>query len=425
MAILLVFVLFGFLVFGMPMYVAVASSTLVALQFTQATPMVIVTRMFGGLDRFALMAIPFFILAAQVMRYGGMARRLINMSEALVGRFAGGLALATILACMFFGAICGSAAATLAAIGGIVFEGLVLNNYGKGFSTGLITSSSCVSLLIPPSVTMIIYAAVSGTSVGALFIAGFGAGMVYALVYAGYSFYYGSKHRAVSSKGKNLREVLVQVKNALWDMGVGVIIMGGIYSGVFTPTEAAAVSAVYAIFVCTVIHRELDFRGLCRAASEAATFTAMVMMMIAAASALSWLLVVGGIPQAFAELVLTTTSSPSLALMMMVSAMLVAGMFMDGSCFILILVPIFGPIVATMGIDFVHFGIVTVLMGAIGMFTPPFGLNIFVAMGITKSKFEEVVSAMWPFIGLSLIIAATIMYFPQISLWLPNILMAR
>lgn len=421
MLVVLFLALFFLIIVSVPLYIVLGGSPLIAFYFSKdLLPLAAIQRMFDGIDKFALMAIPFFILAADVMKNGGMARRIVNLANALVGGFNGGLAFTTVVACMFFGALCGSSPATVAAIGGMLYSPLIQANYGRSFSTGLVTSSSAVALLIPPSITMIVYGAVAGVSVGALFMAGFGAGVVYGLLFVVYSVFYARRHRVILQKKSSLKEILIAFKNAIWDLGVAVIITGGIYGGIFTPTEAAAVSAVYAIFVSMAIHRELDFKGLYQTGLEAARTTAMVMIMIAGASSLSWALLVGGIPQALTTGMLGLTESPALIILMMVIVMLIAGMFMDGTCFVLVLTPLFVPVARSLGIDLVHLGIITVAAASIGMFTPPFGLNLFVATGITKSTFEEVVTGVWPFIGISLITMLIITYVPEISMWLPN-----
>ena len=421
MIVILFVSLFFLLLISAPLYIALAGSSFAAIYFTGGLPPVAaVGRVFAGLDKFALMAIPFFILAAEVMKNGGMSRRIVNMANSLVGGLNGGLAFTTILACMFFGALCGSSPATVAAIGSIVFPPLIKADYGKDFSSGLVTSSSAVALLIPPSITMIVYAVVAGVSVGALFMAGFGAGIVYGLLFAVYSVFYARKRKVILQKKSSFKGILVAFKGAVWDLGVAVIVIGGIYGGVFTPTEAAAISAVYAIFVTMAIHRELSFKGLYKSGFEAAKTISMVMIMIGGASALSWVLIVGGVPQSLGSLILGVTESPWIILLLMVVVMLIAGMFMDGTCFVLVLTPLFVPIARDLGVDLVHLGIITVAAASIGMYTPPFGLNLFVATGITKSTFEEVVRGVWPFIGVSLIVMLIITYVPEISMWLPN-----
>lgn len=423
MLIILVVSLFSLLAIGVPIFIALNGASFLSLSIgTSIPPIAFVQRMFGGLDKFGLMAIPFFIFAANIMNNGGMARRILNLANKLVGGFRAGLALTTIVSCMFFGAMSGSAPATVVAIGSIIFPALIKANYGESFSAGLITSSSSVALLIPPSVTMIVYGAATGVSVGALFMAGIGAGIIYGVCFVLYSILFTRKAGVVVQKKSTLKQIFFSIKDAFWALGVPVIIIGGIYGGVFTPTEAAAVSAAYSIIISMFVYKELDFKELYESGVESAATTAMVMIMIAGASALSWVLTVGGIPQYISGTILGLTESKIAILIAMNIIMLIAGMFVDGVAFILILAPIFLPIALKIGIDPIHLGIIMVANGAIGMFTPPFGLNLFVASGPTGLPFSRIVKGIWPFIAVSILSLIVITYVPVVSMWLPNML---
>lgn len=423
MLIILIVSLFSLLAIGVPIFIALNGASFLSLSIgTSIPPIAFVQRMFGGLDKFGLMAIPFFIFAANIMNNGGMARRILNLANKLVGGFRSGLALTTIVSCMFFGAMSGSAPATVVAIGSIIFPALIKANYGESFSVGLVTSSSSVALLIPPSVTMIVYGAATGVSVGALFMAGIGAGIIYGVCFILYSILFTRKARVVVQEKSTLKQIFFSIKDAFWALGVPVIIIGGIYGGVFTPTEAAAVSAAYSIIISMFVYKELDFKKLYESGVESAATTAMVMIMIAGASALSWVLTVGGIPQYISGTILGVTESKIAILIAMNIIMLIAGMFVDGVAFILILAPIFLPIALKIGIDPIHLGIIMVANGAIGMFTPPFGLNLFVASGPTGLPFSRIVKGIWPFIAVSILSLIVITYVPVVSMWLPNIL---
>lgn len=423
MLIILVVSLFSLLAIGVPIFIALNGASFLSLSIgTSIPPIAFVQRMFGGLDKFGLMAIPFFIFAANIMNNGGMARRILNLANKLVGGFRAGLALTTIVSCMFFGAMSGSAPATVVAIGSIIFPALIKANYGESFSAGLVTSSSSVALLIPPSVTMIVYGAATGVSVGALFMAGIGAGIIYGVCFIIYSILYTRKAKVVVQEKSTLKQIFFSIKDAFWALGVPVIIIGGIYGGVFTPTEAAAVSAAYSIIISMFVYKELDFKKLYESGVESAATTAMVMIMIAGASALSWVLTVGGIPQYISGTILGLTESKIAILIAMNIIMLIAGMFVDGVAFILILAPIFLPIALKIGVDPIHLGIIMVANGAIGMFTPPFGLNLFVASGPTGLPFSRIVKGIWPFIAVSILSLIVITYVPVVSMWLPNIL---
>jgi len=421
--IILVVSLFSLLAIGVPIFIALNGASFLSLSIgTSIPPIAFVQRMFGGLDKFGLMAIPFFIFAANIMNNGGMARRILNLANKLVGGFKSGLALTTIISCMFFGAMSGSAPATVVAIGSIIFPALIKANYGESFSAGLVTSSSSVALLIPPSVTMIVYGAATGVSVGALFMAGIGAGIIYGVCFIIYSILFTHKKKVIVQEKATLKQILFAIKDAFWALGVPVIIIGGIYGGVFTPTEAAAVSAAYSIIISMFIYREMNFKSLYICGIESAATTAMVMIMIAGASTLSWVLTIGGIPQYLANVILSLSEARIIILIAMNIIMLIAGMFVDGVAFILILAPIFLPIALKIGVDPVHLGIIMVANGAVGMFTPPFGLNLFVASGPTGLPFSRIVKGIWPFIAISILSLIIITYVPEISMWLPKML---
>ncbi len=426
MIITLFVMLFVLLIMSVPIFIALTASTLISFAIFSDMPLVVVIqRLYGGIDRFALMAIPFFILAANAMKTGGIARRILRLANVLVGGYNGGLALTVVVGCLFFGALAGSAPATIVAIGAILYPSLIEKKYGQSFSVGLVTSSASIALLIPPSLTMIVYGAVTGASVGALFIAGFGAGIIFAIPFLIYSWWYARKNNIQLEEGTTWSEKFTAFKEASWGLGVPVIIIGGIYGGIFTPTEAAAVSAVYAIFVGLFVYRELSLKELYQVGVDSGQTTALIMVMIAGAMAFSWILTVQQIPQSLSREILNLTSSPLGILMLMNVIMLVAGMFVDGTAFILILAPLFMPVAAQIGVDTVHLGIIMVANACIGMYTPPFGLNLFVGSSISKLPYSKVVLGIWPFIALSLIGLVIITYFPGIYMWLPDLVYGK
>ncbi len=414
------------LALSVPIFAALTGASFAAVALSGSVPLEgIVQRLFAGIDKFSLMAIPFFILAANAMNLGGMSKRIVNLAKVLVGGFRGGMALTMILGCMFFGALSGSAPATVIAIGGILYPALVEAGYGESFSVGLMASASSVALLIPPSVTMIVYGAATGASVGALFMGGFGAGIAYGVIFMIYAYFYARRKNIPLGAKPTFAAVKKAFMEAIWAMGVPIIIIGGIYTGMFTPTEAAAVSAVYGIIVGVFIYKELDVKNLVKLSLDSSMATAQVMIMIGAAQALSWVLTLGQAPQSLSALILQLTNTKWVILLMMNVIMLIAGMFVDGTSFILILAPLFYSIAMSFGIDPVHLGIVTTANGAIGMFTPPFGLNLFVSTNVAKVSYSRVVKGIWPFIILSLAALGVITYLPQISMWLPNIVYGK
>lgn len=327
-----------------PIFLALGLSTLLVLIFASPLqPTIMVQRLFGGIDKFALMSMPFFILAANIMGAGGIADRILKWVQLFTGRMRGGAALTTELACMFFGALSGSSPATVAAIGGLMHPVLKKEKYGEGFSIGLITASGSVALIIPPSLTLIVYGAATGTSVGALFIGGIGAGIVYGLAFLVYCHYYAVKNNLPRGEKAGWREIVQVTKEAIWALGVPIIILGGIYAGVFTPTEAAGVSVVYAIFVSMFVYRELTWKQLLDICLVSAQTIAEVMVLVACASAFGWVLTIGEIPQKLAASILQFGSSPTAFLFIVNIILLIAGMFIDGTAAITILVPLFYP----------------------------------------------------------------------------------
>jgi len=420
----LFFSLFAFLLAAsVPIFVVLAFSVLVMIWLGGMLPMaIVVERMFSGIDSFALMAIPFFILTGNLMSVGGLSRRLIKFADLLVGRFTGGLGITTVTSAMLFGAISGSSPATVVAIGGILNPALVNAGYRPNFSIGLIMASGSLGIIIPPSIVMIVYAAVTGVSVGALFMAGVGAGLAYGFVFMLYAMYHAKKYNVPRSPVPSGREIWKGFKDASWGLGVPVLILGGIYGGVFTPTEAAAVSVIYSLFVSAVVYREKSLVELWEAVRDSAATTAQVMIILSAAAVLAWYLTSTGIAVAITNAILSLSSDPIHLFLLINVAVLVAGMFLDAASIMVILGPLFYKVGTQVGIDPVHLGVVLTVNGAIGMFTPPFGLNLFVASSLGGVNYEQAVRGALPFIGLAIIGLAIVTYMPEISMWLPRML---
>ncbi|NLJ33385.1 MAG: TRAP transporter large permease [Firmicutes bacterium] len=404
-----------------PIFLALGLSTLLALVLASPLePTIVVQRLFGGIDKFALMSMPFFVLAANIMSAGGIADRILRWVRLFAGRLRGGDAFTTELACMFFGALSGSSPATVAGIGGMMYPVLRENNYGEDFSLGLVAASGSVALIIPPSITLIVYGAATGTSVGALFIGGIGAGIMYGLVFLAYCYYYAVKNKLPRGPKPSFREIVAVTKEAIWALGVPIIILGGIYAGVFTPTEAAGVSVVYAIFVSMFIYKELTWKQLLDICKSSAKTIGEIMVLVACAATFGWLLTIGQIPQKVATSMLQYSSSPGIFLLMVNIILLIAGMFIEGTAAITILVPILYPLSVQMGINPVHLGVLIISNLSVGMFTPPFGLNLFVGSQVCDASVVSVIRGVMPFILISLIALAIITYFPGITLFLPR-----
>jgi len=322
---------------------------------------------------------------------------------------------------MFFGALSGSSPATVSAIGSLMYPQLKKSGYGSKFSTGLITSAGSVAILIPPSITFIVYGATTGVSIGALFMAGIGAGLVYASGVLAYSYWYAVKNNVPKSESRSTAQKWKAAKEASWALGVPIIIMGGIMGGIFTPTEAAGVSVVYAYFVTAFIYKELTFEGLKTALVRSSTTISQLMILLGAAALFGWALTVTYIPQMLMAQLVEAVKSPYVFLFVLNIMFLILGMFIDGSAAITIMAPLFYRPALAMGIDPVHLGAIAVSNFAIGMFTPPFGLNLFVSKTISDLKMSGVYSAVLPFIIINIITLLLITYIPEISLFVPKL----
>jgi C4-dicarboxylate transporter, DctM subunit len=410
------------LALNFPIFVVLLASSLVALFATSDVPSeIVVQTLFGSIDKFALMAIPFFIFAASVMDRGGMSKRLIAWVESLFLSFKGGLGLTTVASCEVFGCISGSSPATVVAVGSLLFPALVKNGYGRSFSLGLVTASGAIAILIPPSIAMIIFATITNVSVGALFMGGIGAGLTFGACLAAYVLFHAYRTRLSAEGAFRWTVLLERTRAASWAIGMPVLILGGIYSGVFTPTEAAGVSAVYAIAVAMFVHREMTWSELVHIAVESAVLTAAIMIIIAASGIFAWLLTVGQAQSALTQFFATHTLSPAILLLVINIILLIAGMFIDPNSAQVILIPLLFPLAQAAGVDPVHLGIIVTLNLAIGMYTPPFGLNLFVSGGVFQASYRELVVAVTPFIAVSLVALGLITWIPAISLFVPRL----
>ena len=411
----------GLLFLGVPIAVILGVTTLVSLVFFSSTPLTIITQqLFNALDQFVLLAIPFFILAGAVMTRGGIARRLINFVNAMVGWFPGGLAMAGILACIFFAAISGSSPATVVAIGSIMIPALVKAGYGEKFSLGLITVSGSLGIVIPPSIPMILYCLVMNVSVAEIFMAGVLPGLLIGFSLMVYTFFVAKKHNWRIAQEASLSRLIQTGKEGIWALLLPFIVLGGIYSGVFTPTEAAAVSVVYALFVEMVIYREFGIKDLTGVCQEAAILSACLLFILSCAMTFIWLLTAEQIPHHLADIIIQYIDSPWMFLLTVNILFLVLGCFMDDVSAMLVLAPLFLETLNRYGIDLVHFGVVMVLNIQMGMLTPPFGLNLFVASGITKEPIIKIARGVAPFLVIMLACLMLVTYVPWISLALPN-----
>ena len=413
--------LFAFMALGMPVAISLGLSSLITIFFFSQDSLASMSiKLFETSEHYTLLAIPFFVLAGNLMSTGGVARRMVTFAIAAVGHLRGGLAIASILACMLFAAVSGSSPATVVAIGSIVIAGMVKNGYTQEFGAGVICNAGTLGILIPPSIVMVVYAAVTEVSVGRLFMAGGGPGIVLGLMLMFAVWWRAGKLQITPPPKASMGEVFRSFRESMWGLALLVIIMGGIYGGVFTPTEAAAVSAVYALFVALVIYRDLKVKDMPEVFLESAKTTVMLMFIVANALLFAHVLTTERIPQTIAEHILAVGMSPWMFLLVVNIILLIAGNFMEPTGIILILAPILFPIATELGIDPIHLGVIMVVNMEIGMVTPPVGLNLFVTSGVTGMNLVQVTRAALPWLSVLLIFLVMVTYIPSISLALPN-----
>lgn len=412
------------LLLSVPIFLSLLLPTIVAFNVSDLGLNVvsIAQRAVQGVNVFALLAIPLFIFAADVISRGEIGDRLVDVTDALVGHIPGGLAMATILTMAVFGAISGIGVAAVVSVGPIVYPALIRQGYSKRFSIGLILSGSTLAMLIPPSVAVILYCLQTGQSIARVFLSALGAGLVFMALLAVYSLFYALRNGIGKARHFSAAATIKALRRAGWALLLPAIILGGIYSGYFTVTEAAAVSAVYAIIVELFIYRRLKFRDLFEVSSSSAGTIAMLLILIAAGSVMTWFMTVHQVPQMIASLI---TGSATWVLAIINVIFLFAGMVIDPNSAIIVLAPLIYPAAMAVGIDPVHLGAVLTMNLAIGMISPPFGLNLFVGVVTFKSSFSEVVKGCLPFIGLALIALVIITYLPGSIMWVPELSSVR
>jgi C4-dicarboxylate transporter DctM subunit len=408
---------------GMPISISLGLTVLSFLFFLTQVPIESVAlKLFTGIEKFEIMAIPFFILAGNFLTHGGVAKRMINFATSMVGHWYGGLALGGVLACALFAAVSGSSPATVVAIGSILLPAMVKAGFPKSFGAGVITTSGGLGILIPPSIVMVMYSVSTNTSVGALFMAGVIPGIVLATM-LGITTWYRARTRNYPRQPKaSWAERLKALKDSIWGLALIFIVMGGIYTGMFTPTEAAAVSAVWAFVAAVFIYKDLGLKDVPRVLLSSANMSAMLLYIITNAVLFSFLMTHENIPQAMADAMIGTGVGVIGFLLIANLLLLAAGNFMEPSSIVLILAPILFPIAVKLGIDPVHFGIVMVVNMEVGLCHPPVGLNLYVASGITKMGITELTVAVWPWLLTMLVFLVIVTYWPTLSLFLPRAL---
>lgn len=409
-----------FLFLGVPIAIALGLSTMVTLMYSGTMSLNFLAQgLITETDSFPLMAVPFFILAGEVMSKGGISKRLFNLANVMVGGFTGGFAMATVVTCMFFAAISGSSPATVAAIGGIMIPAMIEHGYDRKFATATVAAAGSIGVIIPPSIPMVIYGVANSTSIGNLFIAGIIPGILIGIALMIWAYIYSKK------KGYKGREEKVTFKDFLravwegkWSIAIPVIILGGIYGGIFTPTEAAVIAVVAALIIGMFLHRELKLKDLPVVFRTAALTTATVLIIVGIASAFGRLLMLEQIPNQVAQFITSISSNEFVIILLINILLLIVGCFMETVAAIIILTPILAPIAMQIGLDPVHFGIIMVVNLAIGFITPPVGVNLFVGSGISGVSLLSLSKAIIPFMIAMIISLLLITYIPELSLFL-------
>ena len=413
--------LIGLMLTGMPISISLGLTVLTFLfTMTQVPIESVAMKLFTGIEKFEIMAIPFFILAGNFLTHGGVARRMIAFASSMVGHWHGGLGLAGVLACALFAAVSGSSPATVVAIGSIILPAMVKQGFPKSFGAGVVTTSGALGILIPPSIVMVMYSVSTNTSVGQLFMAGVVPGIMLATMLGLTTWYRARSNNYPRLERASWAMRFKTFKEGVWGLLLIVVVMGGIYSGIFTPTEAAAMSAVYAFVVAVFVYKDMSLKDVPKVLLSSANMSAMLLYIITNAILFSFLMTSENIPQAMAEWMIGKELSAWVFLLAVNILLLLAGNVMEPSSIVLIMAPILFPIAMKLGIDPVHFGILIVVNMEVGMCHPPVGLNLYVASGITRMGITELTVAVLPWLLTMLAFLMMVTYIPAISLWFPR-----
>jgi C4-dicarboxylate transporter, DctM subunit len=415
--------LFGLMLTGMPISISLGLTVLTYLFTMTSVPIESVAlKLFTGIEKFEIMAIPFFILAGNFLTHGGVARRMINFASSLVGHWAGGLGLAGVMACALFAAVSGSSPATVVAIGSIILPAMLKQGFPARFGAGVITTSGALGILIPPSIVMVMYAVATNTSVGALFIAGIVPGILLAIFLGLTTWYRARKNNYPRQPKASWLERWKTFRESIWGLLLVIVVIGGIYTGIFTPTEAAAMSAVYAFFVAVFVYKDMGLAKVPKVLLDSANMSAMLLYIITNAVMFSYLMTSEQIPQELAAWMLDKGLGVIAFLLFVNVVLLLAGNVMEPSSIVLIMAPILFPVAMKLGIDPIHFGIIMVVNMEVGMCHPPVGLNLYVASGITKMGITELTIAVWPWLLTMIVFLVIVTYWPWLTLALPTAL---
>jgi len=413
-----------FLILGIPIAFVLGLTSFVALLYSGNIPLLLMPKeMFSGTDSFPLLAVPFFILAGNLMNAGGITKRLINFCNILLGHVRGGLAMVNIVASMFFAGITGAAVADTSALGSILIPAMTEEKYDRDFSAAVTAASSTVGPIIPPSIPMVILGTVGELSIGALFLAGVIPGIMVGLSLLVVSYIISRRRNYPKGRIKSIKEFFFGLKDAMLALLMPGIIMGGILGGIFTPTEAAVVAVVYALLVSFLVYREIRWRDLPKILIDSIVTTSIIMLVIAHSAIFGWILANQQVPQSVAQIFLSISNNKWVILLLLNIFLLFVGTFMETTASLIILTPILLPLAVKVGIDPIHFGLVMVLNLVIGLITPPLGVCLFIACSIAKITLEQIVKAILPFLIAAIAVLFIVTYIPELSLWIPRMFM--
>ncbi len=408
---------------GMPISISLGLTVLTFLfAMTDVPVQSVALKLFTGIEKFEIMAIPFFILAGNFLTHGGVARRMIRFATSMIGHWHGGLGLAGVMACALFAAVSGSSPATVVAIGSVILPAMVKQGFPNKFGAGILTTSGSLGILIPPSIAMVMFSVSTNVSVGSMFIAGIVPGIALAIALGFTTWFIARKNNYPRMPKATGLERWVAFKDSAWGLLLIVVVMGGIYSGMFTPTEAAAMAAVYAFIVAVFVYKDMTLKQIPKVLLDSASMSAMLLYIITNAVLFSFLMTSENIPQAMADWMINQGFGPIAFLLVVNILLLLAGNVMEPSSIILILAPILFPVAIKLGINPIHFGILIVVNMEVGMCHPPVGLNLYVASGITKMGISELTMAVMPWLMTMLVFLGVVTYWPGLTLWLPRLL---
>lgn len=410
-------------IIGIPIGYALGISTLMTLLVEGTLPLIVIPqRMLSGVDSFALLAIPFFILAGDIMNSGGLNKKIIRVANAFLGNIPGSLAIVTIVASAFFAAISGSAVATVAAIGGVTIPAMIKQGYPRDYAAAVSSSASIVGPIIPPSITLIVYGAALQMSVSQLFVAAIIPGIIMSLSFVALAYITAIRKKHPREEKAPKEEKVDAIKDGMAALLMPVIILGGIFSGIFTPTEASVVSVVYALLISMFLYKSIKIKDLGAILGRAAVSTSTIMLILATSKVLAWLVTVINLPTAIANSVLGFTNNPILILMLINVILLIVGCLMEANAAIIILIPVLLPLAQSAGMSTVTFGVLMTVNLCLGLLTPPVGASLLLGVDIAKAKFEKTVISMAPFFLIGLITLLLVTYVPAVTLWLPGLM---